>query len=217
MKKLITLVMTTVLVSVFLVGCGAAENIGTLDVSDSTTSPETVESNTAEMDETENVDELEPEQEEVPEEDNQSSDGPDLILPVELPDGRGGMTSFSQYEGKMLFVNFFGTWCTYCMQEMPDFQTFTENYSDSATIVIVNAFETEDITMDEVVEWYNENGYSMPMVFDEDQSKTAEFYGAIQGFPTTFVFNEQQEFLGYIGGMMDYSMLEEVMTNYSGQ
>lgn len=160
----------------------------------------------------------EPAVEEEPEaEETVANEGP--ALPVSMPDGRGNEIEFDQYKGKLLLVNFFGTWCTYCMQEMPDFQKFTENYSDVANIVIVNALETEKagVGVEGVVEWYEDNGYTMQMVIDEDKSRTIDFYGAIQGFPTTFVYDADQNFLGYIPGMMDYALLESIVSEYGPQ
>ena len=219
MKKIITMIMVVTLLSVILAGCSSEPDVERIEVGGSTTegvepSDEVDDSEPAVEEDTQPEPTEEPDVEEEAEETSEESE---LALPDFLPDGRGNDIAFSDFEGKMLFVNFFGTWCTYCMQEMPDFQRFTEAYGDQATIVIVNALETESISMEEVVEWYDDNGYTMPMVFDEDKSKTLDYYGAIQGFPTKFVFDENQNFLGYIPGMMEYSMLEEIMATYSGQ
>ncbi|MDA3847501.1 MAG: redoxin domain-containing protein [Vallitaleaceae bacterium] len=230
MKKYMAIGMMLILMSTILIGCGVKDDINKLDANsdntsgngtdddqtiDSTSVDSTSGTNDVTGDTSENQTSSDQTSDPTSEQATSSSDGPVLILPEGLPDGRDGIVDFADYEGKMLFVNFFGTWCTYCMQEMPDFQKFTDNYSDKATIVIVDALETESIDMQGVVDWYNENGYTMQLAFDTDKSKTAEYYGAIQGFPTTFVFDEDQNFLGYIGGMMDYTMLEQIMTDYS--
>lgn len=223
MKKIIGILMVLTLTGVLLAGCAEEPTVKEMDVEtsendDADASGASTDTPVDEGDNTEATQETDEDTEEVEETSNESSEENELPLPDALPDGRGNMISFSDYEGKMLFVNFFGTWCTYCMQEMPDFQKFTEEYADTATIVIVNALETEGgKTMDDIVEWYDENGYTMPMVIDEDKAKTMDFYGAIQGFPTTFVYSEDQQFLGYIPGMMDYATLEQIMDAYSGQ
>jgi len=235
-KKYIAIGTMLILMSTMLIGCGVRDDINPLNVNDkqanedvskdgvtnevsgeatanneSTDSSVVADTSTGTTTEpttntTSDTTEEQPES---------STDGPVLLLPEPLPDGLGGLVDFNNYKGKMLFVNFFGTWCTYCMQEMPDFQKFTDNYSDSASIVIVNALETENIDMQGVVDWYNENGYTMQLAFDVDKTKTGEYYGAIQGFPTTFVFDGDQNFLGYIPGMMDYTLLEQIMTDYA--
>ncbi|HVO87065.1 MAG TPA: TlpA disulfide reductase family protein [Casimicrobiaceae bacterium] len=43
------------------------------------------------------------------------------LLAVELPDINGVPQKLSQYRGKVLFVNFWATWCAPCRDEMPEF------------------------------------------------------------------------------------------------
>lgn len=233
MKKILSILLVLTLTGVLLTGCLEEPTVKTLDTSSEENSEnetdEALEPSDTETTETEEAvtdDDMSDTDDETMDADNsdqetvssESETENELPLPDALPDGRGNMISFSDYEGKLLFVNFFGTWCTYCMQEMPDFQKFTEEYSDQATIVIVNALETEGgKTAEDIVAWYDGNDYTMPMVIDEDKSKTMDFYGAIQGFPTTFVYDENQIFLGYIPGMMDYAMLEQIVDTYAGQ
>jgi cytochrome c-type biogenesis protein len=200
MKKITILVLFALVMSLSLVGCSSKSNVSTLDVSSEETPVESEASGSTDgAESTSEQSETETASSEQSETETASSEESELQLPVSLPDGRGGELEFADYKGKMLFVNFFGTWCTYCMQEMPDFQKFTDNYSDEATIVIVNALETENIDMQGVVDWYNESGYTMPMAIDEDQSKTIEFYGAISGFPTIsriYTWNDGLYFVG---------------------
>lgn len=209
--------------TMILAACGVKEEdkpAGNASTTTETEEPEAEVEEAAEQNDEVATDE-EPEATEEPEETeekedesnkSQPSDGP--LLPVGMTDGRGNELNFDDYEGKLLLVNFFGTWCHYCMEEMPDFQKFTEEYGDKATIVLVNALETENIDMAGVHDWYDSSGYTMPLIIDEDRSKTLDFYSVIQGYPTTFVYDADHNFLGYVGGKMEYSMLEQIMVDY---
>lgn len=224
MKKSLFIIAALLVLTMVLTACGVDKSLSDTNESSAGSSVKTEaettedeveptkvdEEDTEEVDETETseeTDEPDPEPEE-----EAKTEGP--MLPVGMSDERGNAVDFSDYEGKLLLVNFFGTWCHYCMEEMPDFQKFTDNYGDQATIVLVNALETENVGIEGVHEWYDSEGYTMPMVIDVDRSKTEEFYGAIQGFPTTFVYDADQNFLGYVGGMMEYEMLEQIVADY---
>lgn len=229
MKRNLMILAMVLSLTMILAACGVREEVepsggATTSTETEDTMDESKDEPKEEVNDTETEDaqadteEPEPEPEEEPEETSdksEPSDGP--LLPVGMSDGRGNELDFSDYEGKLLLVNFFGTWCHFCMEEMPDFQKFTEEYGDQATIVLVNALETESTDMAGVHEWYDSSGYTMPMIIDEDRSKTLDFYSAIQGYPTTFVYDENHNFLGYVGGKMEYAMLEQIVADYGPQ
>ena len=43
------------------------------------------------------------------------------LLAISLPDDEGTQQALSQWRGKVLFVNFWATWCAPCREEMPLF------------------------------------------------------------------------------------------------
>lgn len=53
-------------------------------------------------------------------------------------DGEGNEVRLSDYQGKPVVLNFWATWCGYCKEEMPDFQTAFEKYPD-VQFLMVNA------------------------------------------------------------------------------
>jgi len=42
------------------------------------------------------------------------------LMKMTLPDSKGQQQKLSQWQGKFLVVNFWATWCTPCVQEMPE-------------------------------------------------------------------------------------------------
>lgn len=62
--------------------------------------------------------------------------GSDRELPAEefaLFDG--GTTSFAEFEGKPLVVNFWASWCPACVNELPEFQEVHQRVGDEVTFL----------------------------------------------------------------------------------
>ena len=65
-------------------------------------------------------------------------------------------------EKKAVVLNFWATWCTYCIQEFPALQDAYNVYSEKLEVI---ALSTTD-SMQEVQTWKGSNGYSFPMGAD---------------------------------------------------
>ncbi len=58
----------------------------------------------------------------------------------------GGTFNLYGERGKIVILNFWGTWCTPCIQEIPDFERIAEAYSGDVTVVFVHGADiTEDV------------------------------------------------------------------------
>ena len=126
-----------------------------------------------------------------------------------LTSSTGESISLSDYEGKIVFVNFFTTWCTYCDLEMPDFQAAYEAHGGDVVFLLVDVYQSERISTDEVVQWYEERGYTMPMVIDEEGIATVSY--PVRAFPTTFVVDREGKVMGYLEGAMEADMIESII------
>ncbi|MBC7960582.1 MAG: TlpA family protein disulfide reductase [Vallitaleaceae bacterium] len=136
----------------------------------------------------------------------------------ELSNGKGEMISLADHKGKLLFLNFFTTWCGFCMDEMPEFQKAYEKYGDDLQIIIVDVnFDPGEKSIEEVVKWYDDGGYTFPMVIDEDGVKTEAFYPYIQGYPTTFVYGPDGGFIGYLSGALDEATIAQIVEQYKAK
>lgn len=125
-----------------------------------------------------------------------------------LKDAEGNEHSLTDYMGKPLLLNFFGTWCTYCQQEMPALQKAAD--AGEVQVVLIAAPHLNGEGDIEYVEKYMKDaGYSMQILYDENYQVTGTY--GISGYPTTFVMNSDGTFLGYMPGYMSESMLEEIL------
>ena len=65
--------------------------------------------------------------------------------PLDLVDLHGRQHSLDDYAGKVLLVNFWASWCTPCITEMPGMQRLSETLEDQPfEILAINVSESEN-------------------------------------------------------------------------
>lgn len=62
-----------------------------------------------------------------------------------LENNRGKRTEFSEFEDKVVIVNFWATWCPPCLAEMPSFQELYEDYKDKVIFLFVSGEQHETV------------------------------------------------------------------------
>lgn len=72
-----------------------------------------------------------------------------------LKDEEGNVYDFEDTKGKVVFVNFWATWCPPCIAEMPSIQKLYDDYNDKIEFLLV----TNDPYI-EINKFLNENNYS---------------------------------------------------------
>lgn len=96
----------------------------------------------------------------------------------------GKIQRISQLKGKVVFVNFWGTWCIRCVAEMPTVQKLYDQFKDDPSIVFIIASRLDT---PERVRWYAKYGhYDLPFytIRDQDIPQTMQF----SQYPTTFIY-----------------------------
>jgi peroxiredoxin len=123
---------------------------------------------------------------------NQTVEAPDFTL--ESLDGES--RSLSSYRGKLVFLNFWATWCPPCRAEMPSMQTLYDTVgTDDFEIVAVNLQEGAGPVQDFV----DEHGYTYPVLLDSS-GRTGGMYG-VRAIPSTFLIDRDGTLLGmFVGG-----------------
>jgi len=105
---------------------------------------------------------------------------PRLLEPFALKTLSGLYVPSSLFSGKILVVNFWGTWCGPCVAEMPEVQEFHEKYRDDRDVVFLTINNDDD--PDEVREWMNEREFDFAVLLDDGYNDRA----GIRGYPTTW-------------------------------
>ena len=135
-------------------------------------------------------------------------------LDFTLQDQYGNTHSLSDYKGKTIFLNFWGTWCPPCRAEMPEIQKLYENYSqegeDGLIVLGVAApLMSGEGTEEEIAAFLEENGYTYPVLMDTDWELFLGY--GITSFPTTFMIDREGNLFGYVSGQISYEIMESIV------
>ena len=94
----------------------------------------------------------------------------------------GGTFDLAAERGKWVIVNFWATWCSPCIKEMPDISKFVASRSDVSAIGL--AFGGEEIA--DVTGFLEKHPVKYPIANVPLESPPKDF-GAPKGLPTTFL------------------------------
>jgi len=133
----------------------------------------------------------------------QRVDPPEEAEDFTLKTLKGGTVGLKDYRGRLIFLNFWATWCGPCRAEMPSMQRLWEEFKEEDFVILAIDIQEESKL---VSSFMNERGLSFPVLLDE-KGKVARSYG-IRGIPTTFFLNPEGEIIGKAVGARDWDSEE---------
>ena len=127
---------------------------------------------------------------------------------LDLVDG-SGKVNVKDLRGKVVIINFWGTWCTPCMMELPDFDRIASEYADEVVVLAIHS------VMGKVNApgYINSNFSDSEIIFAYDvplSSNTDMYYNLLGGsgaYPKTMILNERGIITFSHEGMMSYEQL----------
>lgn len=119
--------------------------------------------------------------------------------------GGGGAGSLEDYRGKVVVLNFWGSWCPPCRAESPLLERWHKRISKDgrATLLGVDAL---DVTSD-ALDFVREYDLTYPMLKDSDE-QTYPDYGVLS-FPETFVIDRAGRVAAVKRGPVDEEFMRE--------
>lgn len=110
-------------------------------------------------------------------------DAPD----ISLSDLSGRNLRLSDLKGKVVFVNFWASWCQPCREEMPSLQILYNNLKSNDNFRMITVLYRDD--PDRAVSFLKGNNLDLPLWIDRD-GKAAASYG-LTGVPETFIIDKK--------------------------
>ena len=99
----------------------------------------------------------------------------------------GGPVQLSKFRGKVVFINFWATWCTPCREEMKDINDFYRAHKNDSSVVILTVNQKEDDNS--VKAFFKDNGgFTVPVAMDRDSSVAGAYY--VTKFPESYFLDK---------------------------
>ena len=117
-----------------------------------------------------------------------------------LEDLRGSMISLKDFRGKVIFLNFWASWCGPCRIEMPAMELLWQVFQDDDFVILaVDVRERKD----EVSSFIEKNDYTFPVLLDS-RGKVANMYD-VRAYPTSFLIDREGKVVGKAMGAREWA------------
>ena len=128
-----------------------------------------------------------------------------------LMDVSGQRRNLSEWNGKVLAINFWATWCPPCLEEIPHFIELQEKYGHQGLQFLGISLEG----VDEVLGFANEHGINYPLLVGKlEVIKLAEKFGNNKGgLPYTVILDRNGRISFIKMGPLSVTEAEQVITS----
>jgi thiol-disulfide isomerase/thioredoxin len=126
-----------------------------------------------------------------------------------LPDFEGRPVSLSHYQGKVIVLDFWASWCAPCVAELPVFQDLHERYNGKGFEVVgVNLSDQNP----DIGGFLKEKNIHYTNLVGNDSIE--KLYGPITGYPTTFIIDRNGTIREHFVGGQPPSVIENAVKQY---
>ncbi len=121
----------------------------------------------------------------------------------------GQLRNIKEWDGKLIFLNFWATWCPPCLKEIPDFIELQKEYGSQGFQIIGIAIDEEEAVRNYVIEV----GMNYPtMVLETEGVGLAKRFGNGAGIlPYTVIIKRDVEISNTITGELSKIRAKELM------
>lgn len=107
----------------------------------------------------------------------------------ELKDLNGKIAKLADYQGKVVVLDFWATWCGPCLSSFPGMKNLVEEYQKdpSVAFIFVNTWQEEANKEQVVKEFLEKNSYPFYVLMDSDNQVVARY--GVSGIPTKFIID----------------------------
>ena len=127
-------------------------------------------------------------------------------IPFKLKDLNGKMVGLSDYRGKIVFLNFWTTWCPTCRVEMPSMEKLHQKFKDQAfAMVTINLQES----VSQVNSFFKEYKLTFTALLDSDGEVGIRF--RINAIPTTYILDKEGRIIAKAIGPREWDSKKSIV------
>ena len=119
----------------------------------------------------------------------------------------GEQANLSDFFGKPVIINFWATWCPYCVEEMPLFEEYYNEYKDDIHFLMVDSTDGQRETKEKGEKFIEEKGYTFPVYYDLDLDATMTYQA--YSLPTSVFIDKDGYVIAYQPGMLTETLLQK--------
>jgi cytochrome c biogenesis protein CcmG/thiol:disulfide interchange protein DsbE len=124
----------------------------------------------------------------------------------DLEDLKGGKTELKNFKGKVVFLNFWATWCGPCKEEMPSIEALYQQFKEKDFVFLTISVDYEG--KKPVKEFIEKQRYTFPVLLDP-KCETLDFY-KVKGVPTTILIDKNRKMIGKTTGPKNWKSPEAI-------
>jgi peroxiredoxin len=103
----------------------------------------------------------------------------------ELVNLTGQSIRLGDLRGRPVLINFWATWCGYCLQELPVIEKYYERYASEFIVLAVDVGDSPSDVRSVVTKY----GFTFPVLRDPDSNVFQQY--RLDSFPVTFVLDTE--------------------------
>src|SRR2546425_6415799 len=126
-----------------------------------------------------------------------------------LPDLRGKTQRLTDYRGKVVFLNFWATWCKPCREEMPSMEILYKNFERDGLVVLAISIDRVT-TKKDIPPFVKSLNLTFPILIDS-WGQTDKRY-KLMGVPETYIIDQQGVLREKVIGPRDWTILDNLQT-----
>lgn len=124
---------------------------------------------------------------------------------LELKDEEGVEHRLENYRGQVLVVNFWASWCTPCVRELPSLNRLREEFDDQPFEILgVNVAEPPN----RLKRFFMRQPIDFPVLYDRESE--AFYAWNVKGLPTSFVIDREGRVRYLARGAMEWDSPESI-------
>jgi len=124
---------------------------------------------------------------------------------VQLQDLNGADVNISDFRGKIVFLNFWATWCPTCVVEMPSMEKLHRKLKDSDFALVTVSIQD---SATEVKRFFKQNKLTFTALLDSSGKTVPGF--SIRAIPTTLMLDKTGRIIGRVMGPREWDSRESI-------